>query len=126
MAEKEMLEETIQEVACSIEGISITNEQTLDLYSKVKAGDMKARDELIEAFREFITSFSNKCKEHYNAEYPEVTFDFCFEAGIRGIDTAINTYKAENGFGATIYTVWRIRQAIARAGLDVKRSKINK
>ncbi len=122
MADKEILEEVVQEGTCSVEGVSISNEETLALFNKVKSGDMNAKAELVEAFKQFITDFANKHSEHYSPEYPEVTFDFCFEAGVKGIDTAIDTYKEERGFGATIYTVWRIRQAIARAAFEVKKA----
>ena len=48
-------------------------------------------------------------------QYPEISFDLCFNAGVVGVENGIDHYNEEKGYQVATVIIWWIRQAIARA-----------
>lgn len=83
----------------------LSEKEEVDLATKAKAGDMKAREILIKANLRFVIS----CAKQYASSGP---LEDCINAGNLGLCKAVDRFDPSRGFKFITYAVWWIRQSI--------------
>ena len=84
----------------------LTNEEEIELTKKVKEGDQRAKDKLIEANLRFVISIA---KQYQGKGIPLVDL---IQEGNLGMLEAATKFNPDRGFRFISYAVWWIRQAI--------------
>ena len=100
---KDSLHRYLEDVATSQ---PLKKEQEVELATRIKKGDMKARSTLVEANLRFVITVA---REYQNQGVPLVDL---ISAGNVGLITAAERFDETKGFKFISYAVWWIRQSI--------------
>ena|SRR5687768_5994292 len=110
------LEETGRDSAESVSYMShltrhklLTHDQEINLSNRVKGGDARAKQELVEANMRLVINIA----KHYH--HPLVPFEDLVQEGAIGLMTAAERYDPERGYRFSTYATHWIKQAISRA-----------
>jgi len=87
----------------------LTSEEEIDLSTRVKQGDLRAKDRLVEANMRLVI---NIAKNYHNALVP---FEDLVQEGAIGLMTATERFNPGKGYRFSTYATHWIRQAISRA-----------
>jgi RNA polymerase primary sigma factor len=87
----------------------LTHDQEILLSERLKAGDGRAKQELVEANMRLVINIA----KHYH--HPLVPFEDLVQEGAIGLMTAADRYEPERGFRFSTYATHWIKQAISRA-----------
>lgn len=87
----------------------LTHLQEIDLCSRAQAGDMAARQEMMEANLRLVMSIARRYKAR------SLCYEDFVQEGIIGLLDAIQKYDVQRGYRFSTYASWWIRQGIARA-----------
>jgi RNA polymerase primary sigma factor len=91
------------------DGPLLTVHEEIDLTGRIRRGDERARERMIEANLRLVVSIAR----HYNCR--GMTFEDVVQEGILGLMSAINKFDPTKGFRFSTYATYWIRQAIVRA-----------
>lgn len=91
------------------DGPLLTVQEEIDLTLRIRAGDERCRERMIEANLRLVVSIAR----HYNCR--GMTFEDVVQEGILGLMSAINKFDPSKGFRFSTYATYWIRQAIVRA-----------
>ena len=91
------------------DGPLLTVEEEIDLTVRIRQGESRCRQRMIEANLRLVVSIAR----HYNCR--GMTFEDVVQEGILGLMAAINKFDPEKGFRFSTYATYWIRQAIVRA-----------
>src|SRR5215212_1056369 len=91
------------------DGPLLTVHEEIDLTQRIRGGDERARERMIEANLRLVVSIAR----HYNCR--GMTFEDVVQEGILGLMSAINKFDPTKGFRFSTYATYWIRQAIVRA-----------
>src|ERR671917_450801 len=97
-------------------GELLTHEEEIDLSKRAKAGDRKARQQLIERNLRLVVSVA---KKHRGYGLP---FEDLIQEGNLGLMKAVEKFDPDRGFRFSTYATWWIRQAVGRAVADKSRT----
>ena len=87
----------------------LSRQQEIELATRIKEGDLQARDELVQANLRFVVDVA---KNYQNQGLP---FLELISAGNLGLMTAAERFDGARGFKFISYAVWWIRQAILQS-----------
>lgn len=90
----------------------LTPEEEVELTTKVKNGDEKAKNKLIESNLRFVISVA---KQYQNKGIPLVDL---IQDGTLGLIEAASKFEPDKGYKFISYAVWWIRQSIIKAISD--------
>jgi RNA polymerase primary sigma factor len=90
----------------------LTHEEEVDLGRRVKAGDEKAREKLIEKNLKLVVSIAKKYRGM------GLPFGDLIQEGNIGLMKAADKFDPERGWRFATYATWWIRQAVQRAVAD--------
>jgi RNA polymerase primary sigma factor len=93
----------------------LTHRQEVALSRRAKAGDERARQELIEKNLKLVVSVAKKYRGY------GLPFEDLIQEGNIGLMKAVEKFDPERGFRLSTYVTWWIRQAIQRAVADKSR-----
>ena len=88
------------------ESTPLSREREVELADRIKSGDMRARDEMIQANLRFVI---NEAKRYQNLGLP---LSDLISAGNLGLITAADRFDGTRGNKFITYAVWWIRQSI--------------
>jgi len=91
------------------DGPLLTVHEEIELTGRIRSGDERARERMIEANLRLVVSIAR----HYNCR--GMTFEDVVQEGILGLMAAINKFDPTKGFRFSTYATYWIRQAIVRA-----------
>jgi RNA polymerase primary sigma factor len=91
------------------DGPLLTVHEEIDLTERIRGGDERARERMIEANLRLVVSIAR----HYNCR--GMSFEDVVQEGILGLMAAINKFDPTKGFRFSTYATYWIRQAIVRA-----------
>lgn len=91
------------------DGPLLTVHEEISLTERIRSGDERARERMIEANLRLVVSIAR----HYNCR--GMTFEDVVQEGILGLMSAINKFDPTKGFRFSTYATYWIRQAIVRA-----------
>ena len=91
------------------DGPLLTVHEECSLTERIRRGDERARERMIEANLRLVVSVAR----HYNCR--GMTFEDVVQEGIIGLMAAINKFDPGRGFRFSTYATYWIRQAIVRA-----------
>src|SRR3954447_15566654 len=91
------------------DGPLLTVHEEINLTQRIRGGDERARERMIEANLRLVVSIAR----HYNCR--GMTFEDVVQEGILGLMSAINKFDPTKGFRFSTYATYWIRQAIVRA-----------
>lgn len=91
------------------DGPLLTVTEEIELTERIRRGDERARERMIEANLRLVVSIAR----HYNCR--GMTFEDVVQEGILGLMSAINKFDPTKGFRFSTYATYWIRQAIVRA-----------
>jgi RNA polymerase primary sigma factor len=91
------------------DGPLLTVQEEIELTERIRGGDERARERMIEANLRLVVSIAR----HYNCR--GMTFEDVVQEGILGLMSAINKFDPTKGFRFSTYATYWIRQAIVRA-----------
>jgi RNA polymerase primary sigma factor len=94
----------------------LTHEEEIDLGRRVRAGDKKAREKLIERNLRLVVSVAKKYRGM------GLPFGDLIQEGNIGLMKAADKYDPERGWRFATYATWWIRQAVQRAVADKGRT----
>jgi RNA polymerase primary sigma factor len=94
----------------------LTHEEEIDLSRKVRTGDEKAREKLIQKNLRLVVSVAKKYRSM------GLPFGDLIQEGNIGLMKAVDKYDPERGYRFSTYATWWIRQAIQRAVADKGRT----
>jgi RNA polymerase primary sigma factor len=103
------LEHTVPPWQYKADGPLLTVTEECDLTERIRRGDERARERMIEANLRLVVSVAR----HYNCR--GMTFEDVVQEGIIGLMAAINKFDPDRGFRFSTYATYWIRQAIVRA-----------
>ena len=98
------------------QGNLLTHQEEIDLSTRAKAGDGKARQRLIEKNLRLVVSVAKKYRGY------GLPFEDLIQEGNIGLMKAVEKYDPERGFRFSTYATWWIRQAVQRAVADKGRT----
>ncbi|MGD1816767.1 MAG: sigma-70 family RNA polymerase sigma factor [Pleomorphochaeta sp.] len=87
----------------------ISHEEEVELFKKIKKGDKRARNKMIESNLRFVVKIA---KKYQNQGLPLA--DLINEGNI-GLMTALDKFDVDKGYHFISYAVWWIRQSIMKA-----------
>jgi RNA polymerase primary sigma factor len=93
-----------------------THEESVELFKRLEEGNMKARDELINANLRLVVSIAKKFKGG------AIPLEDLIQEGNIGLMKAIDRFSWEKGYRFSTYATWWIKQAIGQYILRRKRS----
>ncbi len=91
------------------DGPLLTVREEIDLTKRIRGGDERCRERMIEANLRLVVSIAR----HYNCR--GMTFEDVVQEAILGLMSAINKFDPDKGFRFSTYATYWIRQAIVRA-----------
>jgi RNA polymerase primary sigma factor len=94
----------------------LTREEEVELATRAKEGDPRAKERLINANLRFVV---NVAKKYQNQGLP---LDDLISEGNIGLINAIERFEVEKGYHFISYAVWWIRQAILKAICEKSRT----
>jgi RNA polymerase primary sigma factor len=94
----------------------LTHEEEVDLGRRVRSGDKKAREKLIEKNLKLVVSIAKKYRGM------GLPFGDLIQEGNIGLMKAAEKYDPERGWRFATYATWWIRQAVQRAVADKGRT----
>lgn len=86
----------------------LTPEQEVELFSKFKGGDQRAKSKIIESNLRFVISVA---KQYAPKDDPDILMDMIQEGNL-GLIKAVEEFDISRGFKFISYAVWHIRQRI--------------
>ena len=98
-------------------GRLLSHREEIDLSTRAKAGDKKARQRLIEKNLRLVVSVAKKYRGYYG-----LPFEDLIQEGNIGLMRAVEKFDPERGFRFSTYATWWIRQAVLRAVADKGRT----
>lgn len=101
----------------NVQGKLLTDREIEELSIKAKAGDVNARNTIIEANLGLIRSIAGV----YSQKTTKLSFDELFQEGFFGLEKAVMKYDPSKSKFST-YAIWWIRQAITRYIYDNDRT----
>ena len=104
--DKEVLRLYFADIAASK---PLSRQQEIELATRIKEGDLQARDELVQANLRFVVDVA---KNYQNQGLP---FLELISAGNLGLMTAAERFDGARGFKFISYAVWWIRQSILQS-----------
>jgi len=87
----------------------ISHEEETELFKKIKKGDLRARNKIVEANLRFVVKIA---KKYQNQGLP---LDDLINEGNIGLMTALDKFDVDKGYHFISYAVWWIRQSIMKA-----------
>ena len=97
-------------------GRLLTHQQEISLSKRARAGDQRARKELVERNLRLVVSVA---KRYRGMGLP---FEDLIQEGNLGLVRAVEKFDPERGYRLSTYVTWWIRQAIGRAVADKGRT----
>jgi RNA polymerase primary sigma factor len=94
----------------------LTHEEEMDLGRRVRAGDKKAREKLIEKNLRLVVSVAKKYRGM------GLPFGDLIQEGNIGLMKAVEKFDPDRGYRFSTYATWWIRQAVQRAVADKGRT----
>ncbi|MDZ4221336.1 MAG: RNA polymerase sigma factor RpoD/SigA [Patescibacteria group bacterium] len=94
----------------------LSREREVELAARIHAGDMAARDELVQANLRFVVDVAK------NYQYRGLSMAELISAGNLGLVTAAERFDGTRGFKFISYAVWWIRQSILATIADQART----
>jgi RNA polymerase primary sigma factor len=86
----------------------LTREQEIALAKKIKAGDVKARQKMIESNYRLVINLAKK----YHENHRNIDFSELLSESQMGLIKAVDRFDYEKGFKFSTYACWWIKQAI--------------
>ena len=97
-------------------GKLLTHEEEINLSRRAKAGDVRARQRLVEKNLRLVVSVA---KKYRNMGLP---FEDLIQEGNIGLMKAIDKFDPDRGYRFSTYATWWIRQAVQRSVADKGRT----
>jgi RNA polymerase primary sigma factor len=94
----------------------LSREREAELANKIKAGDLQARDQLVQANLPFVVNVAR------NYQRRGLSFGEIISAGNMGLITAAERFDADRGCKFITYAVWWIKQSILLALTEQSRT----
>jgi RNA polymerase primary sigma factor len=94
----------------------LTHREEIELSRRVKSGDRKARQKLIEKNLRLVVSVAKKYRGY------GLPFEDLIQEGNIGLLKAVERFDPDRGFRFSTYATWWIRQAVQRAVADKGRT----
>lgn len=91
------------------DGPLLSMDEEVDLTRRIRGGDERARERMIEANLRLVVSIAR----HYNCR--GMSFEDVVQEGILGLMAAVNKFDPSRGFRFSTYATYWIRQAIVRS-----------
>ena len=98
------------------QGDLLTHAEEIDLSSRAKEGDGRARQRLIEKNLRLVVSVAKKYRGY------GLPFEDLIQEGNIGLMKAVEKFDPDRGFRFSTYATWWIRQAVQRAVADKGRT----
>ncbi|MCA1740601.1 MAG: RNA polymerase sigma factor RpoD/SigA [Actinobacteria bacterium] len=94
----------------------LTHKEEIDLSNRVRAGDKRAREKLIEKNLRLVVSVAKKYRGY------GLSFADLIQEGNMGLVKAVVRFDPDRGYRFSTYATWWIRQAVQRAVSDKGRT----
>jgi RNA polymerase primary sigma factor len=94
----------------------LTHEATVELFKQLEAGDLRAKNKIVESNLRLVISIAKKYHTNSIKETApqRITLEDLFQEGNCGLIRAIDRFDWKKGFRFGTYATWWIRQAISQ------------